>query len=80
MFASFKDSHVSYQDYCARAHQVGHRAVTCVEHGFQGNYLRCWEAVQAFNAAQGADLKFVFGTKPIMSRTARRRTRPTATS
>lgn len=54
---------MSYQDYCARAHQVGHRVVTCVEHGFQGNYLRCWEAVQAFNAAQGADLKFVFGTE-----------------
>ena len=56
-FTPFKDSHVSYQDYAKRAKELGHQVITSVEHGFQGNYLRCWEA------AQEAGLKFVFGVE-----------------
>lgn len=57
VFAPFKDSHVSYEDYCKRATELGQKVVTSVEHGYQGNYLRCWEACQEY------DLKFVFGVE-----------------
>ena len=65
VFASFKDSHVSYEAYCKRAVELGHKVITSVEHGYQGNYLRCWEAAQAY------DLKFVFGVEAywVMDRT-----------
>lgn len=57
VFASFKDSHVSYEDYCKRAVELGQRVVTSVEHGYQGNYLRCWEMCEQYG------LKFVFGVE-----------------
>lgn len=57
VFASFKDSHVSYEDYAKRAVELGQKAITSVEHGYQGNYLRCWEMAQQYN------LKFVFGVE-----------------
>lgn len=57
VFASFKDSHVSYEDYCKRAKELGEQVVTSVEHGYQGNYLRCWEKCQEYG------LKFVFGVE-----------------
>lgn len=57
VFASFKDSHVSYEDYAKRAVELGQKVITSVEHGYQGNYLRCWEMAQQYN------LKFVFGVE-----------------
>lgn len=56
-FVSFKDSHVSYEDYAKRATELGQKVITCVEHGYQGNYLRCWEIAQQYG------LKFVFGVE-----------------
>ena len=57
VFAPFKDSHVSYNDYAKRAVELGQKVVTSVEHGYQGNYLKCWEVCQEY------DLKFVFGVE-----------------
>ena len=57
VFASFKDSHVSYEQYAKRAVELGQKVITSVEHGYQGNYLRCWETAQQY------DLKFVFGVE-----------------
>lgn len=57
IFAPFKDSHVSYQDYAKRCKELGQQVVTSVEHGYQGVYPRCWEACQE------AGLKFVFGVE-----------------
>ena len=57
VFAPFKDSHVSYTDYAKRAVELGQKVVTSVEHGYQGNYLKCWEVCQEYG------LKFVFGVE-----------------
>lgn len=57
VYASFKDSHVSYRDYAARCKELGQQVITSVEHGYQGNYPRCWEV------AQEEGLKFVFGVE-----------------
>ena len=57
VFAPFKDSHVSYEDYAKRAVELNQKVITCVEHGYQGNYLRCWEVAQQYG------LKFVFGVE-----------------
>lgn len=57
VFAPFKDSHVSYEDYAKRAVELGQKVVTSVEHGYQGNYLKCWEVCQQYG------LKFVFGVE-----------------
>ena len=40
-----------------RAVELGQRVVTSVEHGYQGNYLRCWEMCEQYG------LKFVFGVE-----------------
>ena len=53
----FKDSAMSYEDYCKRAVELGQQVVTSVDHGTQGNYLRCWQA------AQKHGLKFVYGVE-----------------
>lgn len=57
VFAQFKDSHVGYEDYCKRAAELGQKVVTSVEHGYQGNYLKCWDVCQQY------ELKFVYGTE-----------------
>ena len=57
VYASFKDSHVSYEQYALRAEELGHQVITSVEHGYQGNYLRCWETAKAHG------LKFVYGVE-----------------
>ena len=36
---------------------MGHNILSCVEHGFQGNFLRAYEVAQKY------DLKFVFGVE-----------------
>lgn len=65
-FTSFKDSHVSYLDYARRAKALGHRVLTCMEHGYQGNFLKLWSLVQtkAFLKEFGDyPFKLVFGAE-----------------
>lgn len=54
---SFKDSAMSYEDYAKRAVELGHDVLSSVEHGWQGNYLRCYQTAQKYG------LKFVYGTE-----------------
>ena len=54
---SFKDSAMSYEDYAKRAVELGQEVLSSVEHGWQGNYLRCYQTAQKYN------LKFVYGTE-----------------
>lgn len=65
-FTPFKDSHVSYLDYARRAKTLGHRVLTCMEHGYQGNFLKLWSLVQtkAFLKEFGDyPFKLVFGAE-----------------
>lgn len=57
VFASFKDSHASYDDYASRCKELGQKVITSVEHGYQGNYPRCWEVAEANG------LKYVYGVE-----------------
>lgn len=57
VYAPFKDSHVSYEDYAKRAIELGHKILSCAEHGYQGNYLRVYEVAEKYG------LKFVFGVE-----------------
>lgn len=57
VYAPFKDSHVSYEDYAKRAIELGHGILSCAEHGYQGNYLRVYEVAEKYG------LKFVFGVE-----------------
>lgn len=57
MNTPFKDSAMSYEDYAKRAVELGQQVITSVDHGTQGNYLRCWQA------AQKHGLKFVYGVE-----------------
>ena len=54
---SFKDSAMSYEDYARRAVELGHSVLSSVDHGTQGNYLRCWQMAQKY------DLKFIYGVE-----------------
>lgn len=54
---SFKDSAMSYEDYAKRAVELGHSVLSSVDHGTQGNYLRCWQMAQKY------DLKFIYGVE-----------------
>lgn len=62
-FASFKDSHVHYKDYAARARELGQKVITSVEHGYQGQYLRCWEEALGDPDQDIAPLKYVYGVE-----------------
>ena len=65
-FTPFKDSHVSYLDYARRAKALGHRVLTCMEHGYQGNFLKLWSLVEtkAFLKEFGDyPFKLVFGAE-----------------
>lgn len=65
-FTPFKDSHVSYLDYARRAKALGHRVLTCMEHGYQGNFLKLWSLVEtkAFSKEFGDyPFKLVFGAE-----------------
>lgn len=54
---SFKDSAMSYEDYAKRAVELGQEVLSSVEHGWQGNYLRCWQMARQYG------LKFIYGTE-----------------
>ena len=58
-FTPFKDSHVSYIDYARRAKALGQRVLTCMEHGYQGNYLKLW------SMAESKDFRKEFGDYPF---------------
>lgn len=62
-FASFKDSHVFYKDYAARARELGQKVITSVEHGYQGNWPRCWEAALEDQDNNLPALKYVYGVE-----------------
>ncbi len=65
-FTPFKDSHVSYIDYARRAKALGQRVLTCMEHGYQGNFLRLWSLVESesFRREFGDyPFKLVFGAE-----------------
>ena len=53
----FYDSAAINEDYAKRAVELGHKVISSVEHGFQGNYHQCYELAQKY------DLKFVFGVE-----------------
>lgn len=53
----FKDSAMGYEDYAKRAVELGQQVITSVDHGTQGNYLRCWQTAQKYG------LKFVYGVE-----------------
>lgn len=57
LYTPFKDSLVSHDDYAKRAKDLGHSILSSVEHGYQGNWMRCWETAKKY------ELKFVYGTE-----------------
>lgn len=72
------DCTVSYDDYVKRAKELGHKVISSVEHGFQGNYYVPYELVQNNNEKyqklfddgeigweelEKNKLKFVFGVE-----------------
>ena len=57
LFTSFKDSAMSYDDYAKRVVELGQEVLSSVEHGWQGNYLRCYQAAKKYG------LKFIYGTE-----------------
>lgn len=50
---------MSYIDYARRAKALGHRVLTCMEHGYQGNYLKLW------SLAESKDFRKEFGDYPF---------------
>lgn len=48
---------MTYTDYAERAVELKQSVLSCVNHGFQGNYLRCWQEAKKNN------LKFVYGVE-----------------
>ncbi len=65
-FTPFKDSHVSYIDYARRARALGQRVLTCMEHGYQGNFLKLWSLAESkgFRKEFGDyPFKLVFGAE-----------------
>ena len=53
----FKDSAASNEAYAKRAVELGQSALSCVEHGYQGNPWECYELAQKYN------LKLIFGAE-----------------
>lgn len=51
------DSPSSLEEYVKRIKELGHKVLSSVEHGFQGNYF------YAYKLAKENDLKFIFGTE-----------------
>lgn len=51
------DSACSQEDYAIRAKELGHRIITSMEHGWQGNYFETYKIAKKYG------LKFIFGTE-----------------
>lgn len=51
------DSAATNEEYAKRAVEFGHKIISSVEHGWQGNYFQCFELAKQY------DLKFVFGVE-----------------
>ena len=51
------DSTALNEDYAKRAVELGHKVLSSVEHGWQGNYHECFELAQKYG------LKFIFGSE-----------------
>lgn len=53
-------------DYAKRAYELGHRVITCMEHGYQGNYLKLWslaESKEFLESFGDYPFKLVFGAE-----------------
>lgn len=72
------DCTASYEDYLNRVKELGHKVISSVEHGFQGNYYIPYELVQnnneknqklfdngeiSYEEYQNNKLKFIFGAE-----------------
>ena len=51
------DSSASNEDYAKRAVELGHKALSSLEHGWQGNYFQTYELAKKY------DLKAVIGAE-----------------
>ena len=51
------DSAATNEEYAKRAVELGHKIISSVEHGWQGDYFGCFELAKKYN------LKFVFGVE-----------------
>jgi len=51
------DSAITSEDYAKRAITLGHKTLSCVEHGWQGQYYDTYDVAKKYN------LKFIFGTE-----------------
>lgn len=73
-----RDCAASYEEYVERAVELGHKVISSVEHGYQGNYYVPYELVQKHNEKlkkqvddgiitdtefQAKKLKFIFGAE-----------------
>ena len=54
---AFKDSAMSYADYAKRAAELHQDVLTSVDHGTQGNWMRCWQAAKQYG------LKYIHGVE-----------------
>ena len=58
-----KDSAAVFNDYLNRVRELGHLAISTVEHGWQSSYFTKYAELEDFNKKHGTKIKFVFGTE-----------------
>ena len=58
-----KDSAVVFSDYLDRVRELGHKAISTVEHGWQGSYFTKYAELEDYNKKHGTDIKFIFGSE-----------------
>ena len=58
-----KDSAAVFNDYLNRVRELGHLAISTVEHGWQSSYFTKYAELEDFNKKHGTKIKFIFGTE-----------------
>ena len=58
-----KDSAAVFSDYLDRVRELGHEAISTVEHGWQSSYFTKYAELEDYNKKHGTNIKFVFGTE-----------------
>ena len=58
-----KDSAVVFSDYLDRVRELGHKAISTVEHGWQSSYFTKYAELEDYNKKHGTDIKFIFGSE-----------------
>ena len=58
-----KDSAVVFSDYLDRVRELSHKAISTVEHGWQGSYFTKYAELEDYNKKHGTDIKFIFGSE-----------------